>query len=282
MKEYIELITVIISLVITIFSFFNENKKNKNLISEIEKRVNNNQNQHFSDISTSGDNSRIDISSNQTIVNIPEEIINHQVNEIETENFRKDVLDFKTSQLLFFTFLFVMSCIFSYFQVKNTSPFDFSNFFVLLFYFYSFLISFLSVGLIFIRFYQQFSIQRFKYSVKYYSTFIEKIIRFFQFYFAPLIYLTFQIAFIKFLISLNIDKENFLTTTFLKSFIYLVANIYFYNFFAHQIIFNNVIKYKYVIKRLLLLIIITISIYWIIQDSFFLYLLNKIIQVIKP
>lgn len=282
MKEYIELITVIISLVITIFSFFNEKKKNKNLISEIEKRVNNNQNQHFSDISTSGDNSRIDISSNQTIVNIPEEIINHQVNEIETENFRKDVLDFKTSQLLFFTFLFVMSCIFSYFQVKNTSPFDFSNFFVLLFYFYSFLISFLSVGLIFIRFYQQFSIQRFKYSVKYYSTFIEKIIRFFQFYFAPLIYLTFQIAFIKFLISLNIDKENFLTTTFLKSFIYLVANIYFYNFFAHQIIFNNVIKYKYVIKRLLLLIIITISIYWIIQDSFFLYLLNKIIQVIKP
>lgn len=282
MKEYIELITVIISLIITIFSFFIEKKKNKNLISEIEKRVNNNQNQHFSDISTSGDNSRIDISSNQTIVNIPEEIINHQVNEIETENFRKDVLDFKTSQLLFFTFLFVMSCIFSYFQVKNTSPFDFSNFFVLLFYFYSFLISFLSVGLIFIRFYQQFSIQRFKYSVKYYSTFIEKIIRFFQFYFAPLIYLTFQIAFIKFLISLNIDKENFLTTTFLKSFIYLVANIYFYNFFAHQIIFNNVIKYKYVIKRLLLLIIITISIYWIIQDSFFLYLLNRIIQVIKP
>lgn len=282
MKEYIELITVIISLVITIFSFFNEKKKNKNLISEIEKRVNNNQNQHFSDISTSGDNSRIDISSNQTIVNIPEEIINHQVNEIETENFRKDVLDFKTSQLLFFTFLFIMSCIFSYFQVKNTSPFDFSNFFVLLFYFYSFLISFLSVGLIFIRFYQQFSIQRFKYSVKYYSTFIEKIIRFFQFYFAPLIYLTFQIAFIKFLISLNIDKENFLTTTFLKSFIYLVANIYFYNFFAHQIIFNNVIKYKYVIKRLFFLIIITISIYWIIQDSFFLCLLNKIIQVIKP
>lgn len=95
-------------------------------------------------------------------------------------------------------------------------------------------------------------------------------------------YLTFQIAFIKFLISLNIDKENFLTTTFLKGFIYLVANIYFYNFFAHQIIFNNVIKYKYVIKRLLLLMIITISIYWIIQDSFFLCLLNKIIQVIKP
>lgn len=282
MKDYIELITVLISSTFTIWGLVSEKNKNKKLKVEAERRYTNTQNQNFSAISTSGDNSNIDISATQTILNMPYKILEKQLKDISNENLKKDCSDFRTSTRIFFTFLFFISFGFSYFLNKDIIPFNLKYFFVLSIYIVSLLFSFLSIGLIFKRIYQQFSIQKFKFSFSEYSTTIEKFIRFFQFYISPIVYSIFQYSLISLLLDFDVTKNLNLNYKLFWTLIYLVGNIYYYYFFSFQILTLNEFKYRFIVNRLMILITLTIGILFTTQNNYFLSLVDVIFQIMQP